>query len=593
MKKIILTFFTALFYVAFFADVSVRADEIQPTCAQQTFADALISYSNTVTEQSTETEIQTWIYKNFQDPAVIKKILVCPEVAVLEDEDPLKVPPVGYQFADGRKIIVNYETSPKILQQRIDLAGKRAPPCSGDDCISPNVGAPGDKNIWTNTDPAWYGILVVQAGSLDKFVGKDKNNTISLEYFEDNFADIYPAHHDTTKIWQIGGAITTPLCTSVSALADNNDIVNLAAKKSVNVEDDTNEYYVAGLADLGWITWAQVAFDVAVTVATVGGGTLVLGAVKGARAARAGKNLVETIRTARNVDGVRDWINATRNASRAAEELKNINRTTDATGWAAKSDDIKRFQEIAKGLENTNDVKKYKDAVATFGKLQDLRRGMKAWKIPQRGNVIARGFRNAKNVWKSARAITGGNAVIDNAAKIGRAGLKSGKIRDWLFQSTLKNAGRLAKMERSAGALYGAMKFAGDVYDWTEAATGEFTSNIEFKPLGLLSADDLTGQENVVNHGMWLMWAGDSVSPMDDDAAFLQAMDFANKFHQDMDEIQDEFSDSRASDTMCDVDIYVVRPIVRNPDSDDAQLFYLIMNDVPWKIRQVEQIGYK
>ena len=84
-------------------------------------------------------------------------------------------------------------------------------------------------------------------------------------------------------------------------------------------------------------------------------------------------------------------------------------------------------------------------------------------------------------------------------------------------------------MERQAGLLYAALKFGGDMYDMTETSTGEFTSNIKFTPLGLLSADDLTGQENVVNHGMWLMWAGDSVSPVDDDAAFFAGHGFCQQ----------------------------------------------------------------
>ena len=115
------------------------------------------------------------------------------------------------------------------------------------------------------------------------------------------------------------------------------------------------------------------------------------------------------------------------------------------------------------------------------------------------------------------------------------------------------------------------------MYDWTETSTGEFTNGIEFAPLLLLSADDLQGgQENVVNHGMWLMWAGDAISAADDDAAYLQAMDFAAKFHEDLTEHQNETA------TPCNVDIFVVRPVLRNPGSDSPELYYLIMNDTPW-----------
>ena len=91
-----------------------------------------------------------------------------------------------------------------------------------------------------------------------------------------------------------------------------------------------------------------------------------------------------------------------------------------------------------------------------------------------------------------------------------------------------------------------------------------------------MSADDIAGQENVVNYGMWLLFAGDSTNAEDDNAAYLQAMDFAQKFHEDLMEVQDN------KNSPCNVDIFVVRPILRNPDTDTPELFYLIMNDEPW-----------
>ena len=115
------------------------------------------------------------------------------------------------------------------------------------------------------------------------------------------------------------------------------------------------------------------------------------------------------------------------------------------------------------------------------------------------------------------------------------------------------------------------------MYDWAETSTGDYTSGIQFKPLLLLSADDIEGQENVVNHGMWLLWQGDTYSASDDDAAYLQAMDFAEKFYRDLLDVQSE-----TNDNSCNVDIYVVRPIIRNPGEPNAELYYLIMNDTPW-----------
>ena len=95
-----------------------------------------------------------------------------------------------------------------------------------------------------------------------------------------------------------------------------------------------------------------------------------------------------------------------------------------------------------------------------------------------------------------------------------------------------------------------------------------------------MSADDLEGQENVVNYGMWLMWVGNSTDPTDDDAAYLQAMDFASKFAYTLNDYQEKHGGN------CNVDIYVVHPIIRldetNIDDPHGEMFYLFMNDVPW-----------
>ena len=134
-------------------------------------------------------------------------------------------------------------------------------------------------------------------------------------------------------------------------------------------------------------------------------------------------------------------------------------------------------------------------------------------------------------------------------------------------------------MQTAGGALYGTIQaLGGMMYDFTDTSTGEFTNDIEFKPLLLLSADDIQqgDQADKINYGMWLMWAGDSSSAEDDDAAYLQAMDFAAKFHEDLDSVQD------GTNTPCNVDIYVAKPILKNPGSDNPEIYYLIMNDTPW-----------
>lgn len=538
-RKLAILFMSLVTFVAYGADTP---------CASRVFADALAQTANTALETAHETDIQTWIYQTFAVPDVLNKVLACPEIANVPDDEIIKFTPIQYIFPGGREIVVNYETQPRVLKQRLTLANKRDLSSGGD---SPRIGAHGDDAIWTNTDPAWYAIMVTEHGALDEFVGPDKNNTISLNYIKNNINKLFPSGR--------GGK-----CTDRSAKSRDITVINkVMSEHTVNIQDDTNDYYVAGDVNLQWLSYTEMALDVVITVATFGAGTVVMGTTKAARASRALKGMSTTLRTLSKSDDVVKYVRAVRQAEKLTDEIKTLDKVAD------KTDELKKLQNSIKDMEKIDDVKKYRDTSRAFSEVNAVRRGLRAIRSAQRGNIMARMARATKAAW------TGG-AKINKAAKLGRSGKISARVRDWLFNSTMTNIGVLGKMQATGGLLYGAIKFAGDMYDWTETSTGEFTSGVEFAPLLLLSADDLQGQENVVNHGMWLMWLGDSVSAADDDAAYLQAMDFAAKFHQDLSEYQNNTA------SPCNVDIFVVRPVLRNPGSENPELYYLIMNDVPW-----------
>lgn len=525
-------------------------------CATAIFENALSATADQISENALEEDIQKWIYQAFQQKDVLQAVLACPEIINVAEDETITFLPINYTFPNGRQITVNYETQPKILKQRLTIANKPQLPSDP----NPRVDAPDDDSIWTNTDPAWYAIMVVESGTLDNFVGTGKNNTVSLQYIEDNIDDLFPKNRQ---------------CTGKSALTKDNTMINRAMKETVNLEDDTNDYYVAGDVNLQWISYLEIGLDVAITVATFGGGQVVLGTTKAARASKTLKNLSTSLRTLRQTDSVRDYIRISQQASKAAEELQKIDRVADAARYAEKSRELQNYTQAMRNLENVDDnVRQYRQYSETFTSLNEYRRALRVLRPAQRGNIIAKTWRFVKN------ANTGGKQ-LRNAAKVAKSSTLSGRIRDWLFQSSLSNIGALAKLESTGGLLYGALKFVGGMYDWTETSTGEFTSDIEFKPLTLLSADDLQGQENEINHGMWFMWVGDSYSAADDDAAFLQAMDFANKFHFNLDEMQ-----KSQNDYPCNVDIYVVRPIIRNPGSQNPELYFLVMNDEPWTTRE-------
>ena len=525
-------------------------------CATAVFADALANNSAAVSETDEDIVIRQWIYQTFANPDVLRAVMKCPEFANAADDETITLQPIKYVFPGGREIVINYETQPKILAQRITLGEKNE---LADLNPNPRID-PTDGTVWTNTDPAWYAIMVVESGTLDEFVGPGKNNTVSMRYINDNIDRLFP--HGNR-------------CTSKSALAGDRRMINVATRETVGIDNDTNDYYVAGDVSLQWISYLEIGLDVAITVLTMGGGTVILGATKSARASRALHGLTNTIKTLRRADSVRDYVRISQQYTRVAEQLRNIDRVADAAQYervAAQADDLARTMRT---LEQTDDnVRQYRNATNAFTSLNQYRRTLRSLRTPQRGNIIAR-------AWRAIRAANTGGKTIRNAEKIARSSTLSGQIRDWLFQSTLTNAGALARLERTGGFIYGALRFFGGMYDWTETSTGEFTSGIDFKPLTLLSADDLQGQENVINHGMWLMWAGNAYSAADDDAAYLQAMDFANKFHFNLDKIQTE-----QNNHACNVDIFVVRPIIHNPGTDNAELYYLIMNDTPWTTRE-------
>ncbi|MBD5389393.1 hypothetical protein HDR63_04025, partial [bacterium] len=462
-------------------DEILARDAAPTTCATNAWADALRASAGDVSADAPKHVIENWIRATLGDADVLRTVLACPEVIDADDMTPITFSPIEYTFPSGRHISVNYDVQPKILRQRVMAATRRSRMAAGP---NPEIGA--DGAVWINTDPAWYGILVVQHGALADFVGPNRSNTVSLQYIENNIDAIYPSGNR---------------CTSRSALADDDDMVNLAMHRTVDAPDDSNDYYVAGDANLKWITWGEVALDVAITIATAGGGAVALGGLKGARATRAAKNLIPTIRNLEKIDTVRDYMNVSRRHAAALANLQKIDRAADATRYADASRDVSRLADQMKSLERHADVRRYKQATDSFADVMKYRRNLNALRMVRRGNVLTR-------AWRAAKSLNTGTKTINRAAKLGRAGMKSGRVRDWLFQSTLKHGAGLAKMTSATGLAYGVMHAVGDMYDYTETSTGDYTSGIEFKPLGLLSADDLDGQENVVNHGMWLMWAG-------------------------------------------------------------------------------------
>ncbi len=595
---------------------------VNSECATSEFNNALAGNAYMVSENDDRDVIRDWIYDILQSPEALGAVLSCPEVADADDTDTIYMP-IKYTFPGGRTIDINYETQVKVLDQRFALATKRELPTNDP---NPAISSTDEHATWVNTEPAWYGIMVTQSGALRDFVGPDKNNTVSMKWVEENIGNLYPHNAD--------GWCSTK--TGIGAKINDSMVHNVLRNHTVQMEDDDNNYYIAGDRNLKWISVAEVVVDIALTVVSYGGYAALSGVSKGARAAHAGKTIKKSLRVLGRIpevgkyiekaDKVKKITRTTENAEKFAKSFRNVAKLEENLARAEKG--TKKYARIEKQLENARklhleDAKKFGRAnefknIKDLDKIDDIKkvnadeiakiqkemaemartdknvaeyvkeydalkdaikysRELKAFKNARTGNVITRTWQGAKNIGKSIKAANTGTKTLNRVEKVARQATKSGRARDWLFHSTMRNIGRVARVGEDLAALNFVIGIIGGFYDWADTETDEFTNGIKMSPLLLLSANSIEGQDNVVNYGMWLMWTGNSTNAADDDTAYLQAMDFAQKFYQDLTEVQDE-----SGRHACDVDIYVVRPIIRNPGTDSEELYWLVMNDEPW-----------
>jgi tetratricopeptide (TPR) repeat protein len=482
--------------------------------------------------------------------------------------------------------------------------------------------------------------MVVQHDSLKDFVGPGKNNTLSMHYLEEHIDEIYPKGY---------------FCTSRSAIANDSDTINNVVRKVVEVEKDSNDYYVAGDINLEWVMYAEIVGEIILAIVTWGGSTIVEGAIQTARIVKDIKNLSKTLKGLMKMDKVKDFLKIGRQITQHADDIAKLEKTIqhaddyakimkniekaekagkDATKYRKEAEDLLKaakkvdsnitpeklknteklknqrneIKNTMKKLEKDADdlakqhkeVKEFKEASETYGEAMKYYRNLRAFKRAKTGNIVTRTL-------KSFKTLRTGGRTLRKANRVARAGLssRSAKIGSWLMDNTLKHGSRLARFEAKVGLAYGAVALVGDMFDYTSSTSKEFSNGIVFKPYCLLSADDLEGQDNVVNYGMWLMWEGNSTDTADDDAAYLQAMDFAAKLEYQLNEYQSELPPVKVVDMMlsptpvprsaflCNVDIYVVHPIIRldesNTDDPKGELYYLFMNEIPWTT--AEQFG--
>lgn len=596
-------------------EILEKTIEKYPTpCASETFSAALFINQDEVDENADENAIRLWAQSIMFNTETLEAVLSCDEIKRITDKTKtIAFSPITLEFDNGRTITINYTTQLKVLEQKYELSKKRSLP-NGDP--NPKLMDPNDPAIYINTDPSWYAIMVVQHDSLSQFVGPGKNNTVSLQYIYDNIDSLYPRGY---------------LCTSKSAIAWDADTINHAVRNVANIKKDSNDYYVAGDKDLRWIMWAEITADVVLAIVTMGAGTAAEASIKAARWAKIAPKFKKIITDLRKIESVQKYIQTSGKIARHSKQISNLGKQVknskkyvkalekaDNAGNLGKMDDVAKYEKQAQQIlersqkldetmtadklkntdkikdestklekemkeleeqaeqaaKNDDKVKQYKEASEAFSDMMDVRRGMRGFKRPQTGNIISRTFKAYKSL-NSAKK-------MDKVAKVTRKGMSgfSSKAKFWLTDQSLRHAARFPKFISKVGMFYGVVAFLGDMWDKTSTTSQEFTNGIEFKPWLLLSADDLEGQENVVNYGMWFMWGSLTDAAEDDDAAYLQATDMATKVHYAIQDYQNE------NGLNCNVDIFVVHPIIRldetDPENTKGELFYLVMNDKPF-----------
>ncbi len=278
-------------------------------CASQIFLDALYDHEDEISDTDSESDVRFWAKRTMESPDVLEEIIQCDEIKNVSDDKTIIFTPIIYAFPNKtRTITINYSTQPKVLKQKLILARKPSLP---DGNPNPRLMDPNDSAKYINTDPAWYAIMVVQHDSLSQFVGPGKNNTLSMKWIDDNIDSLYPHGY---------------LCTSKSAIAFDGDTINKVVREVVDIENDKNDYYVAGDVNLEWVMYAEIAAEVVLTVVTFGTGEVALTSLKLARATKNAKNLLKTVKGLTKLNDVKKYMDVARKISKYSDDIADMEK---------------------------------------------------------------------------------------------------------------------------------------------------------------------------------------------------------------------------------------------------------------------------
>ena len=324
----------------------------------------------------------------------------------------------------------------------------------------------------------WYGILVVKKNSLDNVYNSDKP-FISPSYMKQHKDKYFP--ENSGKVLGMAKG-----CTHGNHTANDNDVINLAAHKTMAEENSFftgNDYYVYDGEDVYWGT-AMLVGEIALTLITLGVSAEAKAMSMAATNTRVASEIGKIGKSTKNTIVA---ITDTQKAQKAAEAAKALTKTSTA------ADKAKVIQEL-------------KDAGITVSNRVGYRQ------LQQIGTIISN--TSSKVSWTSA-------LIHGNKWRL----LKNGATRIVPKAKNIFSSGASIGRTLAIGALaYGGVKTADSFSDTAHdifisvlkangysTATVPITDNPQYKDLkfnsfGLLSADNIEDHENDVSHGTWLQF---------------------------------------------------------------------------------------
>lgn len=376
----------------------------------------------------------------------------------------------------------------------------------------------------------WYGILVVQKGSLDNYANA-AIPVISTEYMKQHKSKFFP--ENSNKFMGMARA-----CTHGNHMAHDKDVINRATHVTMGEEDSFwkgNDFYVYDGEDVYW-GWAQIAGEVALALVTLGLSAEAQAAAAGVQAAN-----VAVQGASKGVAAAKITKDAAKIA-KAADLAKKAKTGSSAAAVASRADAAKALSEA--GIT--------------------VKKGIRATELVKIGKALETATTGIKTVkWTSALA---------HPWKLVKAGAESIKPRNIakMYGPGVTWGQRIKRAAvTAAGAGIGIELIKAFGYS---SASYKLSDDVKFNSFGLLSADDLEGRENEVSHGAWLQF--EEILAVNDTDALDEALAFAEEFTEDVQKIN-------YSDPQCKgLDVYVVQPAISNPKKMNGkhEVYYIIQN---------------